>query len=145
MIIKNLGLKENKTQYNKPTKVSSNTSDYAYVNQKTIKNKIMFGLNMIKAVIFMILISPFCIVAGVGELLLKHIWNNKYRYIAIATLIVYMIYTYGLHNVQRTIPIIIGGCLLLFGIANFWAILSMLFYGGIIYLIYWCVARELTR
>lgn len=75
----------------------------------------------------------------------KFIWNNKYKLIIIASIIGYLVMTYGVAKLERVIVVLLGSLTLFLIITNFWAFLCMIFYGGFAYFVYWAVCHELAK
>ena len=79
----------------------------------------------------------------------KYLWNNKYWVIGIVgtTAAIYftLVAKYGADRLAEAAKVLLGGLVLIIIIKNFFLILSILFYSGIIYLIYWAVMHALTR
>lgn len=79
----------------------------------------------------------------------KYLWNNKYWVIGIVgtTTAIYftLVAKYGADRLAEAAKVLLGGLVLIIIIKNFFLILALLFYSGIIYLIYWAVMHALTR
>ena len=79
----------------------------------------------------------------------KYLWNNKYWVIGIvgtsAAIYFTLVTKYGADRLAEAAKVLLGGLILIIIIKNFFLILSILFYSGIIYLIYWAVMHALTQ
>ena len=98
-----------------------------------------------------ILVIPAMLIAfpiGLIQLILETIWKNKYYIIGLvgilAALYYYLVGKYGAHRLSEAMKAICGGILLIIIIKYFFAILSMFFWGGVLYLIYWAVMHALV-
>lgn len=141
MIIEELGPKQlkNKKTENTKTKVipKDNFQKYWLKLPKYIR---------------MILVVPMLLCAAayltVTETI-KYLWRNKYWVIGIVGTIAAIYFTlvakYGADRLAEATKVLLGGFLLIIIIKNFFFILSLLFYSGIIYLIYWAVMHALTH
>lgn len=80
---------------------------------------------------------------------IKYLWNNKYWVIGIVgtTAAIYfnLVAKYGADRLAEAAKVLLGGLILIIIIKNFFLILYLLFWSGIIYLIYWAVMHALTR
>lgn len=80
---------------------------------------------------------------------IKYLWNNKYWVIGIvgtsAAIYFTLVTKYGADRLAEAAKVLLGGLILIIIIKNFFLILSILFYSGIIYLIYWAVMHALTQ
>ena len=82
------------------------------------------------------------------QLILEAIWKNKYYIIGLVGIFAasyyYLVGKYGAHRLSEAMKALCGGILLIIIIKYFFAILSMLFWGGVLYLIYWAVMHALV-
>lgn len=106
--------------------------------------KIPMIIRYILVVPAMLITFPIVLV----QLILEAIWNNKYYIIGIigicAASYYYLVGKYGAHRLSEAMKALCGGILLIIIIKYFFAILSMIFWGGVLYLIYWAVMHALV-
>jgi uncharacterized membrane protein len=141
MIIEELGPKQFKNKKTENTKT-----------QVIPKDKFQKYWLKLPKYIRMILVVPMLLFAAaylaVTETM-KYLWKNKYWVIGIVGTIAAIYSTllakYGADRLAEAAKVLLGGFLLIIIIKNFFFILSLLFYSGIIYLIYWAVMHALTR
>lgn len=141
MIIEELGPKQLKNKKTENTKT-----------QVIPKDKFQKYWLKLPKYIRMILVVPMLLFAAaylaVTETM-KYLWKNKYWVIGIVGTIAAIYSTllakYGADRLAEAAKVLLGGFLLIIIIKNFFFILSLLFYSGIIYLIYWAVMHALTR
>ena len=117
---------------------------------KTIpKDKFQRYWLKLPACIRFILTIPLMIIYLIPCFIIKYLWNNKYWVIGIvgtsAAIYFTLVTKYGADRLAEAAKVLLGGLILIIIIKNFFLILSILFYSGIIYLIYWAVMHALTQ